>query len=72
MEEMMNNELTDMPKEIIVKNGKPVGVILSIETYEEILERLEDIEDLKMLKAMRQNSPKFRKFEDFLQEYKGV
>ncbi|MBN1444657.1 MAG: type II toxin-antitoxin system Phd/YefM family antitoxin [Candidatus Omnitrophica bacterium] len=67
---MTENALMYMPKELIVKNGKSVGVILSIETYEEILERLKDIEDLKMLKAMRQNSLKFRKLEDFLQEYR--
>ncbi|HNS32292.1 MAG TPA: type II toxin-antitoxin system prevent-host-death family antitoxin [bacterium] len=68
----MDKALLGKPEEFIVKNGKPVGVILSMETYEEILERLEDVEDLKMLKAMRQNFPEFRKFEDFLQEFKGV
>ncbi len=43
----------EKPKEVIVKNGKPVGVILSMDAYEEILERLEDFEDLKMLKEIR-------------------
>ena len=66
----MTTALTDKPRELIVKNGKPVGVILSIEVYKEMLERLEDIEDLKTLKAMKQEPLQFRKFEDFLQEYK--
>ncbi|MBN1444652.1 MAG: type II toxin-antitoxin system Phd/YefM family antitoxin [Candidatus Omnitrophica bacterium] len=68
----MDNTLLEKPKEIIVKNGKPVGVILSMDTYEEILERLEDIADLKTLKAMRKTSMKFRKFDNFLQDYKSV
>jgi len=68
----MANALMDKPKELIVKNGKPVGVILSIEVYKEMLERLEDIEDLKALRAMRRKPLQFRKFEDFLQEYRDV
>lgn len=72
MEVNMDTAILDKPKEIIIKNGKPVGVILSIEAYEEMLERLEDIEDLKMLKAMRKKPLKFRKFDDFLKEYNRV
>jgi PHD/YefM family antitoxin component YafN of YafNO toxin-antitoxin module len=60
------------PREVIVKNGKPVSVILSIDEYEEILERMEDFEDLKMLKQMRSKPMEFRKFDDFLQENKSV
>jgi len=68
----MTNATIDRPKELIVKNGKPVGVILPIEVYKEMLERLEDIEDLKVLRAMRQKPLQFRRFEDFLQEHKNV
>lgn len=32
---------------VIVRDGKPVAVILDIEEYREILERLEDAEDLR-------------------------
>jgi hypothetical protein len=60
------------PREVIVKNGKPVSVILSIDEYEEILERMEDFEDLKMLKQMRSKPMEFRKLEGFLQENKSV
>ena len=35
-----------------------------------MLERLEDAEDLKMLTEMRKKPLKFKKFEDFLAEYK--
>ncbi|MEA3476426.1 MAG: type II toxin-antitoxin system Phd/YefM family antitoxin [Candidatus Cloacimonadota bacterium] len=52
--------------EIIFRRGKPVGVILDITKYQEILERLEDIEDLKMLEEMRKKPLKFKKLEDFL------
>ncbi len=55
--------------EIILRNGKPAAVILDIEAYQEMLERLEDIEDLKMLAEMRKKPLKFKKLEDFLEEY---
>jgi len=55
--------------EIILRNGKPAAVILDIEAYQEMLERLEDIEDLKMLAEMRNRPMKFKKLEDFLEEY---
>ncbi len=62
------SKVIEKPEELIVKNGKPVEVILPIDTYKEMLERLEDIEDLKMLKIIRNESMKFRKFTDFLKE----
>jgi hypothetical protein len=34
-----------------------------------MLERLEDLEDLNMLKEMRKRPLRFRKLEDFLEEY---
>ena len=55
--------------EIILRNGKPAAVILDIEAYQEMLERLEDVEDLKMLAEMRNKPLKFKKLEDFLEEY---
>jgi len=55
--------------EIILRNGKPAAVILDIEVYQEMLERLEDMEDLKMLAEMRKKPLKFKKLEDFLEEY---
>lgn len=55
--------------EIIIKEGKPTAVILDIDEYQEMLARLEDIEDLRMLEEMRKKPLKFRKLEDFLNEY---
>lgn len=55
--------------EFIVRDSKPVAVILDIDDYREILERLEDAEDLKMLRRMRQRPLRFKKLDDFLKEY---
>ena len=57
--------LKDKPQ-IVLKNGKPDSVIISIKTYEDMLERLEDREDLEELNKMREKPLKFRKLEDFL------
>lgn len=55
--------------QIVLKNGKPDSVIISIKTYEAMLERLEDREDLEELNKMRAKPLKFRKLEDFLAEH---
>ena len=55
--------------EIVFREGKPSAVILDIDEYREMLERLEDLEDLNMLKEMRKRPLKFKKLEEFLEEY---
>ncbi len=55
--------------EIVLRDGKPVAVILDIEVYQNMLERLEQIEDLKALEESRQKPLEFRSLEDFLDEY---
>lgn len=55
--------------DIILKDGKPAGVILDIEEYREMLERLEDMEDLMALEKMRKRPLEFKKLDDFLNEY---
>ena len=55
--------------EIVLRDGKPVAVILDIDEYQEMLERLEDSEDLKILEEMRKRPLKFKKLESFLEEY---
>jgi PHD/YefM family antitoxin component YafN of YafNO toxin-antitoxin module len=55
--------------EIVFREGKPSAVILDIDGYREMLERLEDLEDLNMLKEMRNSPLKFKKLEEFLEEY---
>jgi prevent-host-death family protein len=56
--------------EIILRDGKPAAVILDIDEYQEMLERLEDMEDLKLLAEMRKKRLKFKKLEDFMEEYR--
>jgi DNA-binding HxlR family transcriptional regulator len=53
--------------EIVLRDGKPVAVILDIDEYQEMLERLEDSEDLKILEEMRKRPLKFKKLESFLE-----
>ena len=55
--------------EIILRDGKPAAVIIDINEYQEILKRLEDMEDIRVLEEMRRKPLKFRKLEDFLNEY---
>jgi len=55
--------------EIVLRDGRPVAVILDIDEYQEMLERLEDLDDLRMLEEMRKKPLKFRKLEEFLKEY---
>lgn len=55
--------------EIILRDGRPMAVILGIEEYQEMLERLEDAEDLRMLEEMRKKPLEFKRVEDFLNEY---
>ncbi|MEB3310348.1 MAG: hypothetical protein VKJ02_08945 [Snowella sp.] len=51
---------------IIMRDGKPVAVILDIDIYEEMLEQIESIEDLEYLKEVRQQPLEFRSLDDFL------
>lgn len=55
--------------EIILRDGKPMAVILDIQEYREMLERLEDAEDLRVLEEMRKKPLNFKRLEDFLNEY---
>ncbi len=63
--------MTTQPKEpeIILRNGKPVAVILDIEVYQEMLEQIEAKEDLEALSQMRQNPLEFCSLDDFLWNY---
>jgi len=55
--------------EIIIRDGKPVSVILDIEIYEQMLEQIESIEDLEYLEKIRQQPLEFRSLDDFLNSY---
>jgi hypothetical protein len=52
--------------EIIMRDGKPVDVILDIDIYEQMLEQIEGIEDLEYLEIIRQQPLEFRSLDDFL------
>lgn len=54
--------------EYVVRNGKPVAVILGIEEYRQILEQLDDIEDLKALAELEHQPLELRSFEDYIAE----
>ena len=57
------------PLRVVVENGEPSAVIIGIEEYRELLERLEEVEDLSLLEQMRKRPLKFRRLEEFLEEY---
>ena len=57
---------------IVIRDTKPVAVILDIDEYQEMLERLEDAEDLRLLQQMRRRPLHFRKLNEFLKEYNAV
>jgi PHD/YefM family antitoxin component YafN of YafNO toxin-antitoxin module len=52
--------------EVIVKNGKPVSVILKIEEYEALLEAAEQAHDLKAIRAMKKRDWETISFEEYL------
>jgi PHD/YefM family antitoxin component YafN of YafNO toxin-antitoxin module len=62
--------MSDSPAapEIVVRDGKPVAVILSLDVYHELLEKAEDLEALKILERMRREPLEFRRLDDFLAE----
>jgi PHD/YefM family antitoxin component YafN of YafNO toxin-antitoxin module len=55
--------------EIVVRDGKPVAVILNIDEYRELLEKAEDLEALRVLEEMRREPLEFRRLDDFLAEH---
>ena len=59
---------TSKEPEVIVRDGKPVSVILPIQEYEELLERLEDAEDIAHLKKLRSKPLSFRPLSEYLAE----
>lgn len=57
--------------EIIMRNGKPVSVILPIKEYQELLERAEDAEDVAWLKRARRKKAHYRPLEEYLAKRNG-
>jgi len=48
------------PVQVVMENGEPSAVIISIEQYRDMLERLEDMDELNDLREMRKKPLKFR------------
>lgn len=65
---MSNHKSALKEPEVVIRNGKPTGVILDIKQYQELLERIEDAEDLSELRKIRAKIPRLRRMEDFLKE----
>jgi len=59
---------TTREPEIVIRNGKPVSVIIPIKDYKELLERAEDAEDVALLKRARRKKLYYRPLEDYLAE----
>ena len=58
-----------LPKpEIVVRDGKPVSVILRLKDYQELLERAEDAEDTAWLTKAREKPRHYRPLEEYLAE----
>jgi PHD/YefM family antitoxin component YafN of YafNO toxin-antitoxin module len=58
-----------LPKpEIVVRDGKPVSVILRLKDYEELLERAEDAADTAWLTKAREKPRHYRPLEEYLAE----
>lgn len=55
--------------QVIVRDGKPVAVILDLVEYRELLERAEDAADLEALEELRSEPMEFRSLQEFLDEY---
>lgn len=56
--------------QIVTRNGKPVSVILPIETYQELLERAEDAADIAWLRNARRQRMHYRSIDEYLAERK--
>jgi PHD/YefM family antitoxin component YafN of YafNO toxin-antitoxin module len=52
--------------EIVVRNEKPVSVIIPLQDYQELLERAEDAEDTAWLRDVREKPKHYRPLEEYL------
>ncbi len=57
------------PTRLIMENGKPSDVIISIKEYEKLLERVEDAADLAYIRRLTKKQLKSRPFEEFMAEH---
>lgn len=53
---------------VIVENGRPTAVVLSIRQYEKLLELAEEKEDLADLRRVKRDKTSFRPLSDYLKK----
>jgi hypothetical protein len=54
--------------QVVVKDGKPIAVLLDIADYEALLELAEQKEDMKAIRAMKKRDWETISFEEYLQK----
>lgn len=54
--------------QVVVKNGKPVAVLLDIDDYESLLELAEQKDDMKAIRAMKKRDWQTTSFDEYLQK----
>ena len=59
------NIATQKPK-IVLKNGKPQSVVLSIDMYERLLELVEDKQDLLEVRRIKKQGVSFKELSNVL------
>jgi PHD/YefM family antitoxin component YafN of YafNO toxin-antitoxin module len=63
---------SDLPEpQIVTRNGKPVSVIISIDTYEQLLERAEDASDIAWLRKARRKPMTYRSLDEYMASRKA-
>ncbi len=53
---------------IIIKNGKPHEVVLSIRQYKALLEKLEDAMDVAEVERIKKKGTSFRNLRDYMKD----
>ena len=53
---------------IVLKNGRPQSVVLTMGAYRKLLEFLEDKEDAAELESIKKNKTSFRGFDEYLKK----
>ncbi len=54
---------------VILEDGKPSDVIISLREYEELLEKAQDVEHLEYILKLTKKDLKSRPFEDFMKKH---
>lgn len=62
---MKKDFLNIHPQFIVDQNGKKTGVIMNIETFEELIEKIEDLYFGSLAHQNLQDKTKFQDFEEF-------